>query len=204
MTGRAILEGGSPGAIRIAAVAAAAAGLALVCLGAGLTGLVAAALVPIVFWIARQDLADFTIPDGAVLALAALGAGFRVADAALADDPLGPAMAMIALDLLVSGGLLLSLREIYYRKRGEDGIGFGDVKLGAAGGVLAGTTGFAWALFAASLAGLALMLALRNSGGRSPPDPGSPAKLPFGAVLAPALWVAWLVGQVPGLSFLGQ
>ncbi len=71
MPGRAIAQGGSAGAIGIAAGGAVAAALALIGLGAGLTGFVALALVPIVVWIARQDLADFTIPDGAVLALAA-------------------------------------------------------------------------------------------------------------------------------------
>lgn len=203
MPGRAIAQGGLAGAIGIVTGAAVAAALALITVGAGLTGLIALALVPVVVWIARQDLADFTIPDCAVLALAALGAGSRIADGMLADEPLGVTVVALAIDLVISGGLLLTLREIYYRERGEDGIGFGDVKLGAAGGVLAGTTGFAWALFAASLAGLAVMLVSRKRG-RPPPNRATPEKLPFGAILAPALWLTWLIGQTPGLSLLAR
>lgn len=151
----------------------------------------------IVLRIAWQDIVDFTIPDGAVLALAAAGAAFRVAGGAAVAEPLGETALAAAIDLAISGGLLLAVREAYFRRRGYDGLGFGDVKLAAAGGVLAGTSGFAWALLAASLAGI--LATVTRGGGRrfrlastSPDD-----KLPFGAILAPALWLAWLMGLGP-------
>ena len=158
--------------------------------------LMAASVALVVARIAWQDLADLTIPDGAVIALALLGAVFRLGDAVLLDEPLAPTLLVIALDVAISGGLLLAVREVYYRRRGYDGLGFGDVKLAAAGGALAGTAGFAWALLGASLLGLVLVFLLRGRvfAGR-PPAPEA-HKLPFGAVLAPALWVAWLVGEI--------
>lgn len=195
MPSRAVAKGGLAGAFVLAAATA----IACVGIEVGVAAWTALALVPVVAWIAWQDLADFTIPDVAVLALGVLGAASRVADGVLVGDPLGATATAIALDLVLSGGLLLALREVYYRRRGEDGIGFGDVKLGAAGGVLAGTTGFAWALFGASLAGLAIVLAFRRK--LSPRSSAkAPDKLPFGAIFAPALWLTWLIGQAPGLS----
>lgn len=149
-------------------------------------------------WIAWQDLDDLTIPDGAVVALAALGAGFRIADGSATGDPLTGTLLAIAIDASLCGGGLLALREYYYRRQGRDGIGFGDVKLAAAGGALVGTTAFASALLAASLAGIAFVLARRFRQAR----PGGSEKLAFGAVLAPALWVVWLAEQSPRLGLL--
>lgn len=149
-------------------------------------------------WIAAQDLADFTIPDGAVAALAALGAGARIGSAAFAGEPLAMTLAGIIVDAAVAGGCLLAVRQIYYRRRGRDGLGLGDVKLAGAGGVLVGTIGFAWALFGASLAGLALAACRGDRGRRSV----ALDKLPFGAILAPALGLVWLAAQWPGLAAL--
>lgn len=199
MPGRTFAQSGVAGAIGLATALAA---LAAIGVGAGATVGFALALLPIVIWIAWQDLADLTIPDGAVLAMAGLGAAARITDGTLVGEPLGATMTAIAADLVLAGGLLLALREFYYRRRGADGIGFGDVKLGAAGGVLAGTTGFAWAMFGASLAGIAVVLASRAGDRQSRKPPAD--MLPFGAFFAPALWLAWLLGQTPGLWPLGQ
>ena len=171
--------------------AAALLGLAAATLpGSGDAGLwtVALATGALAAWIAWQDLDDLTIPDGAVVALAALGAGFRIADGSAMGDPVGRTLLTIAVDASLCGGGLLALREYYYRRHGRDGIGFGDVKLAAAGGALVGTAAFASALLAASLAGIAFVLARRFRQAR----PGGLEKLAFGAVLAPALCVVWL------------
>ena len=163
--------------------------------GPAALGLVAVATGAVVAWIAWQDAIDLTIPDGAVIALAALGVGLRLADGSAAGEPLAGTLGTLALDAVLSGGGLLALREYYFRRHGQDGIGFGDVKLAAAGGLLVGTIAFAWALLAASLAGIALVLARK---GRAPLS-GS-EKLAFGAVLAPAIWIAWAAEQMPGLG----
>lgn len=156
----------------------------------------------VVVRIAWQDMADLTIPDDAIVALAVLGAGFRLADDASIGEPLAGAALAMALDVVLCGGLLLVVREVFFRRRGYEGLGFGDVKLAAAGGALAGTSGFAWALLAASLAGIAVAL-FRGTRSFRVGAAGSAEKLPFGALLAPALWVAWLIEQTPRMSGVG-
>lgn len=156
----------------------------------------------VALWIAGQDLADYTIPDAAVIALAALGAGVRLAEGSLIGELPTATSVAIAVDAAICGGLLLGLREAYYRRRGVDGLGFGDVKLAAAGGIFAGTSGFAWALFGASVAGIAVALACRRLPLRGA-RPEMADRLPFGALLAPALWVAWMVERSSGAAALG-
>lgn len=143
-----------------------------------------AALLALIAW---RDLVTFTIPDGAVLGLAVLALALRLA------APGSPAdyLAAVAVDVTVTGGGFWLLREIGYRRRGTDILGFGDVKLAAALGVLVGTAGFSAALLAASGAGLAIA-ALAALSGR-PVD--RTTKLPFGALLAPAALVVWLAAD---------
>lgn len=176
---------------------AGAGALAVLALGTGAffglatTGTVLALLTARIAW---QDLTDFTIPDSATLALAGLGLAWRLAVAGEAGESVAAEITLIGLDVLLCGGALLALREIYFRRRGHDGIGLGDVKLAAAGGLLVGTGGFAWCLFGASLLGILLLL-----GRRALATPGGTpeARLAFGAVLAPALALGWLVAALP-------
>ncbi len=151
--------------------------------------LVAGATGALVVWIVWQDLATFTISDAAVLAVAALAFAFRWSSAAAEGEAPWHAAAAIALDVGLCGGLLLLFREVYYRLKGVDGLGLGDVKLAAAGALLVGGVGFSWALFAASLAGLALVGVARLRH-HVPAE-----RLAFGAVLAPAVWGVWLIEQ---------
>ena len=158
--------------------------------------LVAGATGALVVWIVWQDLATFTISDAALLAVAALALAFRWSIAAAAGEAPWHALAAIALDVGLCGGMLLVFREAYYRLKGVDGLGLGDVKLAAAGALLVGGVGFSWALFAASLAGLAAVGVARLL------RPGHPQadRLAFGAVLAPAVWAVWLIEQAPRLA----
>jgi leader peptidase (prepilin peptidase)/N-methyltransferase len=136
-------------------------------------------------WIALRDIADFIIPDGPVLCIALVGAALRLArpEIAAADEILS-----IGLDALMCGGALFILREGYFRLRGVDGIGFGDVKLSAAAGILVGVTGFAWVVFVASATGLvvALVASIRSPHHRLD-------RLPFGAFLAPVCCGFWML-----------
>ncbi|MFG5118034.1 prepilin peptidase [Methylorubrum sp. POS3] len=171
--------------------------LAVLVWGTGSLGLTAAGtvLALLVARIAWQDLTDFTIPDSATLALAILGAIWRMATAGASGESVTEELTLLALDGLLCFGALLILREVYFRRRGYDGIGLGDVKLAAAGGILVGTGGFAWCLFGASLVGIGLLVgrrALAVSGGG-----GSEERLAFGAVLAPALALGWLAAAIP-------
>ena len=140
-------------------------------------------------WIAWRDARDFVIPDGASAALLALAFAAR-----LADEGLSWTNALLALaDGAACAAALWAIREIYYRLRGYDGLGLGDVKLAAGAGVLVGPFGFSIAVLAASFAGLAVV-ALRTvrDGGfdRS-------ARLPLGTLLAPAALGVWALGLAP-------
>lgn len=151
-------------------------------------GLVLAVMIG---WIAWQDLRTFTLPDGPLVAVALTGAALRLC--ASADRP--AEVLAIAIDAALCGGALLTVREGYYRWKGVDGLGFGDVKLAAAGGVLVGVTGFAHALLAASALGIALVLALSLMQRR--PDAPVIDRLPFGALLAPACGIVWVLSFPP-------
>ena len=155
--------------------------------------LMAAGLGLITLQIAWQDWTEFLISDAAVLALALLGATSRVTEAGLIGDAPGEALGLAALHGLICAGAFLGLREVYYRRRGYDGIGFGDVKLAAAGGILVGASAFTWSVLAASLTGLAIALWVRSR--PLPTDCAGLAgdKIAFGALLAPALWLAWIL-----------
>ena len=163
----------------------------------------AVAVGGLVGWIAWQDRKTFTIPDAALLALASIAIAWRWSEAAgLGDASLSSALA-IGLDAALPGGALLAFREVYFRRKGHDGIGFGDVKLAASGGMLVGVVGFSWALFAASLAGLLFVGVTRLSPKSRATPLASSDKIAFGAILAPAVWVVWMVQQMPLVSGLG-
>lgn len=164
-------------------VAAAALGLAaLIALEPRIGGpTTTLALCLAVGWIVWSDVRDFIIPDGAVVALGALALG-----AHLAADGLSSEIALLALaGGALCGAALWAVREGYYRLRGHDGLGFGDVKLAVSAGVLVGPAGFALALLAASSAGIAVALLRRRS---------ADARLPLGALLAPAALAVWIFG----------
>lgn len=142
-----------------------------------------------VFWISVRDVRDFIIPDGPVVCILLLAFAANLVDAA---NPWSVALPTLALSAVVCGGALLIVREVFYRHRGFDGIGFGDVKLAAVCGAWIGMEGFAWAVFIASATGLAVVavFSLLKPGRRV-------ERLPFGALLAPACWLLWTSG-LPG------
>lgn len=168
------------GAVALVAIAVLAAPVAALAPAVSLTLLVA--------WIAAEDLRSFTIPDAALAGIAALAVFDLTMRPAFAAEP-AIAASLFALEGLLCGGSVLAVREVHFRRRGHDGIGFGDVKLAGVGGLLCGLAGFSFALLGASLAGLAVAFALR----RFTPG-GVVGKIAFGAFLAPALLVVRLSG----------
>lgn len=150
---------------------------------------VAALMAVPVAWIAWRDVASFTIPDLALGAMAGTAAVLR-----WQGWGEGEVLALGA-DLLLSAGLLWLVREAFYRRRGVDALGFGDVKLAAMMGLWLGAGDFAMALLAASGTGLALAGAAALAG--RPVTLST--KIPFGALLAPAGYVVWrLAGPAIG------
>ncbi|WP_336489839.1 prepilin peptidase [Methylobacterium nigriterrae] len=147
--------------------------------------------------IAWQDLADMTIPDEALVGLGLLGLVSRLYTGVLRGDAPEWILAAASLDGFVCAGALLGLREVYFRRRGRDGIGFGDVKLAVSGGILVGTVDFAWSVLGASLAGLVLVGLARLHLGAARGVLVTEDQIAFGALLAPALWIAWLLAATP-------
>ena len=85
--------------------------------------------------------------------------------------------------------------EFYRRWRGRDGLGLGDVKLAGVAGAWLGLTTIFAALELAALTALAAYLLtalLRRRTLRGT------AFLPFGAFLAPCIWLGWLAEAILG------
>ena len=146
-------------------------------------GLFAAALGLLALTIARADLDRFIIPDLMVAAMLILGLGLAVYEGGGASH--GDALLRAA----VAAGALYLLRLAYRMRAGVEGLGLGDVKLaGAAGPWLMWST-LPYAVAVAAVAAL-LAIALRALIRREPID--RQQVLPFGAFLAPAIWIAFL------------
>jgi leader peptidase (prepilin peptidase)/N-methyltransferase len=142
--------------------------------------------------IALVDLDRLRVPDplNLLAALAGLATVWLAARAEGAAElkALGSALLQAA----VCGGALLFVREAFFRLRRVDGLGLGDVKLGATAGVWLGWQLFAVAVTAAAMSALvfvALHVALRG------PWPGG-RRIPFAAFLAPATWAAWYLSML--------
>ncbi|MCC0807861.1 prepilin peptidase [Methylobacterium sp. W2] len=162
--------------------------------------LAAVVIFGLVGWITWQDAVTFTIPDGAVAGIVMVGAALRLGDGleALHDPRL--VIAGLVVDAVICAGTLLLLRELFYRRRGYDGLGFGDVKLALAGGVLVGAQGFAWATCGACALALLLVLVRRGAGRPM----GARDRIALGAFLAPAILLVWALGMmVPSLAATG-
>jgi leader peptidase (prepilin peptidase)/N-methyltransferase len=125
-----------------------------------------------------------------------LGATFCGIIAATVLEPNEPWLSMAAAGLRAAGTALMleTVRWCYGRLRGREGLGFGDVKLAAAVG--------AWLPLEAiplcfSLATSGALVAVLLAGFRGQAIQGG-MKLPFGAFLCPALWLAFYAGALTG------
>jgi leader peptidase (prepilin peptidase)/N-methyltransferase len=171
-------------AIALVALAIVAASLAIAPAPQGLLG---AGLGLLMLAIAVVDARRFIIPNELVLAAFALG--FVHASVEESDGILR-ALAAAALRGAVLGLLFWCLRELYFRWRGREGLGLGDVKLAAAAGVWLDWPAMPIAIEIAALGALALYV-LGHALGRRRIHAAT--RLPFGLFLAPAIWLAWLM-----------
>src|SRR5688572_26702886 len=145
--------------------------------------------------IAAIDAQRFTIPD--VLSLPAIVVGLLASGSLL--DPAHEGLVSLdhALGALLGGAGFWLVREAYARLRGREGLGLGDVKLAAAGGAWTGWHDLPNAVLLAAAAALGLALALAAVRRR---HLAGTERIPFGAFLAPAIWIVWALRQlVPGL-----
>ena len=166
----------------LAAAAASAAGFLLL---APLDAMFGTFLALAVLFVAATDLARFEIPDLANCAIFLLGIGWVVSSGLYSD-----AILDALLRAAVAAAVLEIVRILYRRLRGIDGLGMGDVKLAAAGAPWLPWSHLQVALLIAVCAALFLVagraVIARNGLHMR-------LALPFGAFLAPAVWVVWFV-----------
>jgi leader peptidase (prepilin peptidase)/N-methyltransferase len=141
---------------------------------------------------AFEDVRTMRVPN-VWSAVAAIG-GFVVAmvEASRLGFGLLGALGWAALSAIICGGVFFLLRELFFRLRGVEGLGFGDVKLAATGGVWLGWELFPVAVSVAAICAIA-WVALAAAISRSWPRE---RKIPFAAFLAPAIWICWLYSKI--------
>ncbi len=142
--------------------------------------------------IAFEDWRRLRVPDAWNL-LAALG-GFVVVllDAWSWGGDLLAALGWPAISMILCGGAFYLLREVFFRLRGIEGLGFGDVKLAATGGIWLGWELFPVAVMIAAVGAIVwivVAVALRRGWPRE-------RKIPFAAFLAPAIWFCWVYARM--------
>jgi leader peptidase (prepilin peptidase) / N-methyltransferase len=133
------------------------------------------------------DLQHRILPN--VITLPGIAAGFA------ASLFLPPGWLSSLIGLLAGGGILFAIAEAYYRLRGIEGLGMGDVKMLAMIGAVLGWPLMLLTLILASFAGSLVGVGLMASG-----RGGMQAALPFGTFLALGALVAAVAGD-PILSW---
>jgi len=159
-----------------------------------LAAMFSAALFFLMAMIVLTDLRCFTVPD--VLSLPAIPLGL-LANALLAPDGIGTEAVVDGLSGAVIGAsVLFLLRAAYFRLRGIEGLGLGDVKLAGVAGAWLGPAALAPVCLLAALAAficLGIMAAFRSKDGIHARLP-----VPFGGFIAPSIFVIWM-GDLLGI-----
>lgn len=145
------------------------------------------------------DLRTGYLPDALQIALAAAGLGVLLMGSPI---ELSPKLAMAG--ALVNGGVFWGLRWLISRLKGREAMGFGDVKLVAAGGLWVGpfalpyimAAGGVLTLIGAGIAGLATGKAVWR--GEMPLGPGLAAGILF-CFVAALMKAPWLALTMQGL-----
>jgi leader peptidase (prepilin peptidase)/N-methyltransferase len=188
LNSRALATIGTPEAVAIGIAAASSLAASLILLPDA-RGAAGGGLALLMIAIAVIDARRFIIPDELTAAALALGLVFT---ALQADDALMAALGYAALRGVVLAGAFWSLRVLYRRLRGHEGLGLGDVKLACVAGVWLDWSTIPVAIEIAALSALAVVAVRYFRGGRSV---WATTKLPFGLFLAPAIWLGWLLGM---------
>jgi leader peptidase (prepilin peptidase) / N-methyltransferase len=152
----------------------------------GPDGVFGALLAGLMLAITAIDSRRYIIPNeltGAAVALALLRAGLVGPEAGW------PAVVLAALRAIAVTLPLLLLMAAYRRWRGRDGLGLGDVKLAAVAGAW---LGFVTIFAVIELAALSALVAYAVNAWLRKRPLRATAFLPFGAFLAPAIWLGWL------------
>ena len=157
----------------------------------GIDATFGALLAAVALWVAMVDLDRFEIPDVANLAILGLGVAWSLQSAGIDREAIAE---MVARSLLAAG-LLFAVREVYRMLRHREGLGLGDVKLAGAGASWLSWSHIILALLVAAVAAIILVFVRGMLTGERV---RAGVAIPFGAFLAPAIWVAW-VAQAGGI-----
>jgi leader peptidase (prepilin peptidase) / N-methyltransferase len=93
---------------------------------------------------------------------------------------------------IAGAGLLYAVRQAYYLWRDREGLGLGDVKLGAAAGAWTGLQGMSNVLLLACVLAISYVAMLRLCKKSSIT---SVTAVPFGVFLGPSIWVIWCLNS---------
>lgn len=141
--------------------------------------------------IAISDAQEFIVPDS--LSLPAIPAGVLVSGLLLdAQDP-DSAILNHALCALAAGAMFYGVRQVGAWLRGHEGLGLGDVKLAAVAGAWTGWEGVTLVILGASLGAMLFVAIERFLRGK---HITANTKIPFGAFLAPSIWLVWSLLQL--------
>ena len=144
-----------------------------------------AALAGLLALVAAIDGRQGIIPDWLNAAIAALGL-LRLLAAGLEAAMTG------VLEAALAGAVLFGVRWAYWRWRGFQGLGLGDVKFIAAATLWIGLAALPTAMLAASVAGLLFVFGLRLAG----QGLTGTTRIAFGPHLALGVAVAWIYGPI--------
>lgn len=136
--------------------------------------------------IAASDAVRYIIPD--TLSLPSIPLGLLVAYV-FDETESNPPLVLEHLGAALFGAaLLFGVREAYYYWRGREGLGLGDVKLGAVAGAWTGFQGMTNALLVGCLLAISYV-AILSLWQRRLLSRGTP--MAFGVFFAPAIWLVW-------------
>lgn len=153
----------------------------------GAVGYCGAGLALIMLAIAVSDWQSFIIPDRLNLAGAALAV---VHAAAREPDAMISAVANATLRAAVLALMFFTVRQVYARVRGRQGLGLGDVKLAGVAGAWLGVSTIPISIELAVAAALSGYV-VRQMISQKPVS--RLERLPFGFFFAPSVWLCWLI-----------
>ncbi len=126
------------------------------------------------------DIRSYRLPNILNVAILLVGIGYNI--------QIGQEFWLPIISVLIALSVLSLISFLYHRYRGKHGMGFGDIKLFAAGAVWVLPHLLPVILFISSF--LALMWTMMMNGLHSFPEKNT--KLPFGPHLALSIWIVWL------------
>jgi leader peptidase (prepilin peptidase)/N-methyltransferase len=140
--------------------------------------------------IAAIDAHRYMIPD--FLSLPAIAFGLLASGCILDPSTTQPVSLDHVIGACVGGVSFWLLRASYWRLRGREGLGLGDVKLAAAGGAWVGWASLSYVVLLAAVVALAFASARaivrRSALSRT-------ERIAFGTFLAPSIWIVWALGS---------